>query len=381
MNARVPELAARCHPLSQPNIPMNPITRWLPTDTHAGLLRRLAIVWVVALLIALAQWLGKDEGHALDHALVYSFAISTSVWFLTDPVRIALHRWLRTEPPHYWALNPRSMVWLFLAIVLGYALGTTLGDLYAGVSTWALLTQSPQRFWNFWFSSLGISLGFLIFFYQREKSLALQRQATEAQLRLLESQLEPHMLFNTLATLRALITTDAPRAIAMLDRLNGYLRATLRASRSDGSQPAHTLQDEFDRLRDYLELMAIRMGPRLHFALDLPEALARHPLPPLLLQPLVENAIRHGLEPKVAGGSVSVTARSVEGGLVLEVMDTGAGFHATPTGQGFGVAQVRERLATAHPGRSHLDLRSTPDTGTTARVHLPLVRANTQAHP
>ncbi len=360
---------------------MNQITRWLPAETHAGLLRRLAIVWVVALLIALAQWLGKTDTPTLDRSLVYSYAISTSVWFFTDPVRIALHGFLRTEPPHYWALNPRSIAWLFLAIVLGYALGTTLGDLYAGVSTWALLTESPQRFWNFWFSSLGISFGFLFFFYQRERSLVLQRQATEAQLRLLETQLEPHMLFNTLATLRALITTDAPRAVAMLDRLNDYLRATLRASRSDGAQPAHTLQDEFDRLRDYLELMAIRMGPRLHFALELPDALASHPLPPLLLQPLVENAIRHGLEPKVSGGSVSVNARSVDRELVLEVRDTGVGFHEAPKGNGFGVAQVRERLATAYPGRSHLDLRSTPDTGTTARVHLPLARTNTQVHP
>ena len=350
---------------------MNPIPRWLPADTHAGLLRRMAIVWAVALVIALAQWLGKTDGTALSRSLVYSYAISTSIWFLTDPVRIALHRWLQSEPPHHWSLNPRSIAWLFLAIVLGYALGTTLGDLYAGVSTWALLTQSPQRFWNFWFSSLGISFGFLLFFYLREKSQALQRQATEAQLRLLETQLEPHMLFNTLATLRALITTDAPRAVTMLDRLNDYLRATLRASRSDGAPQAHTLQDEFDRLRDYLELMAIRMGPRLHFALDMPKALAQHPLPPLLLQPLVENAIRHGLEPHVAGGNITVAAQTSGGDLLLTVSDTGAGCCGTPQA-GFGLSQVRERLATAFGGTDRLGWQSAAGQGTRIVLRLPL---------
>ena len=356
---------------------MNPITRWMPTATYAGLLRRLVIVWAVALLIALAQWLSKTEGAALDRSLVYSYAISTCVWFLTDPVRIALHRWLHTEPPHYWALNQRSLAWLFLGIVLGYALGTTLGDLYAGVSTWALLTQSPQRFWSFWFSSLGISFGFLFFFHQREKSQALQRQATEAQLRLLETQLEPHMLFNTLATLRALITTDAPRAVLMLDRLNDYLRATLRASRSDGALQAHTLQNEFDRLRDYLELMAIRMGPRLWLVLELPEALARHPLPPLLLQPLVENAICHGLEPHVAGGEIRVSARQSGSDLLLTVSDSGAGCDGAPQA-GFGLAQVRERLATAYGGADRLSWHSKANQGTRVVLRLPLRSDQTQ---
>src|SRR5690606_22156517 len=124
-----------------------------------------------------------------------------------------------------------------------------------------------------------------------------QRQASEARLRLLESQLEPHMLFNTLANLRALIGSDPPRAVEMLDRLNAFLRATLAASRSAAGAQRHTLRDEFARLDDYLALMAVRMGPRLRVVLSLPEPLADCPVPALLLQPLVENAIRHGLEP------------------------------------------------------------------------------------
>lgn len=359
---------------------MNPFHRWLPAETHAGLLRRLAIVWAVALVIALAQWLGKADAQSLGTSLVYSYAISTGIWFLADPMRIALHRWLRTEPPHYWALNPRSVVWLLLSIVAGFALGTTVGDLYAGESTWNLLSQSPQRFWGVWLSSLGISFGFLFFFYQREKAQALQRQASEAQLRLLETQLEPHMLFNTLATLRALITSDAPRAVTMLDRLNDYLRATLRASRSDGAPQAHTLQDEFDRLRDYLELMSIRMGPRLRFSLELHEALARHPLPPLLLQPLVENAIRHGLEPHVAGGEIRVSAQASGHELLLTVSDTGAGCAGAPQA-GFGLSQVRERLTTAFGGTERLAWHSEPGQGTRIVLRLPLQSERLDAAP
>ena len=171
----------------------------------------------------------------------------------------------------------------------------------------------------------------------------VRAQATEAQLKLLQTQLEPHMLFNTLANLRVLIGTDPVRAQEMLDRMIAYLRATLDASRT----ATHPLQAEFDRLRDYLELMAIRMGPRLAFTLELPPELAAVPVPALLLQPLVENSIQHGLEPQVQGGRITVSARCEGAQLVLEVADTGAGrAPPAPGGRGFGLTQIRERLAT-----------------------------------
>lgn len=183
------------------------------------------------------------------------------------------------------------------------------------------------------------------------------------------------MLFNTLANLRALITLDPPRAQAMLDHLIAYLRATLSASRTP-SGPGHTLTDEFARLQDYLALMAIRMGPRLQFQLDLPEALRSHAVPPLLLQPLVENSIQHGLEPKLEGGSIRITASKAQGVLCLEVLDTGLGIgpgtHPPEQGHGFGLQQVRERLASAFAGQAGLELQSPPAGGTRARITLPL---------
>ena len=161
--------------------------------------------------------------------------------------------------------------------------------------------------------SLGFTVSAVYFLYSRGRLAALQaaaeaaqRSAAEAQLKLLQSQLEPHMLFNTLANLRVLIGADPVRAQTMLDRLIAFLRATLAASRSG----SHALADEFARIDDYLALMAVRMGARLAVRIELPAALRELPVPALLLQPLVENAIRHGLEPKVDGGRIEVRARA-----------------------------------------------------------------------
>ena len=351
--------------------------RWLPADSRAGVQRRAFIVWGMAAVIGVAQSLLSPYQHPLGMSLLYSYAISTCIWCLCDPLRIVLHRWLGAQPPYYWSFNARSIAYQVLAVVVGYAAGTALGDAYTGQSSWQLLQLSPQRFWGFVLGSFGISAGFLFFFYHREKAQALEQQATEARLKLLETQLEPHMLFNTLANLRVLIQVDPPRAVAMLDRLGDYLRATLKASRTDAVGGGHTLADEAARLRDYLELMAVRMGPRLGYALDLPDTLLQQPVPPLLLQPLVENAIRHGLEPQVEGGRITVTAQP-DGPRQwrITVRDTGVGMdpQAPPPPRadgGFGLAQVRERMASL-PGAGPVQVDSAPGQGTRITLTLPL---------
>jgi LytS/YehU family sensor histidine kinase len=160
----------------------------------------------------------------------------------------------------------------------------------------------------------------------------------------------------------------------MLDHLIAYLRATLGASRAT----LHPLQDEFDRLADYLALMAVRMGPRLSYQLDLPADLASVSVPPLLLQPLVENSIRHGLEPKLDGGSISVQALRQGTQLVLTVYDTGLGYPATPTppatlgAGGFGLAQVRERLHTCYGAEGAIEIVAIPSGGTRVSISFPL---------
>ena len=229
---------------------------------------------------------------------------------------------------------------------------------------------------------IAISAAFVAYFYQRGKAESLASEVTQAQLMLLQSQLEPHMLFNTLAHLRALIGHDTERALVMLDHLNDYLRTTLQASR----QPLHPLTDEFSRLGDYLSLMAIRMGPRLVFELDLPPALSATPVPSFILQPLVENAIRHGLEPQVSGGRIEVQARAEGAQLLLTVRDNGLGISelaladaarplqadGTHTGPSWGLSHVRQRLHTLYGPRSGMHISPLPTGGTCVVLALPL---------
>jgi len=362
---------------------LDTLLRWLPADSRVGVARRLGVVWTVAFLISGYQWLTGSQSGRFDVSLVYSYAISTCIWFLCDPFRIVLRRWYGiSKGPHYWQHAPRIWLHIAVSVVLGYIAGTFIGDAYLGRSTWELFTISPQRFWGFWLSTVLLALGFTVYFNERGKAEELQRQATEARLKLLETQLEPHMLFNTLANLRVLIQTDPPRAVAMLDRLGDYLRATLRGSRTDAAAGTHTLADEFARLNDYLELMAVRMGPRLHHTFDVPDEMLPHPVPPLLLQPLVENAIRHGLEPQVEGGQITVHARRDGPHLLIEVTDTGVGMEPTAladAGGGFGLAQVRERVASLGSGKStgQVQVLSKPGEGTTVRLKLPLQATST----
>jgi LytS/YehU family sensor histidine kinase len=265
-------------------------------------------------------------------------------------------------------------------------LGMTLGPI-AGTALARLLSDSPkQPLWALdgggshltWLITLLASVASVVTLtllerlsHARAEAEAARRAAAENQLKLLESQLEPHMLFNTLANLRVLIGTDPPRAQAMLDRLIAFLRATLGASRST----LHPLGTEFERIGDYLALMGIRMGSRLQTQLSLPQELQAVGVPPLLLQPLVENSIKHGLEPHIAGGRIEVSARRDGDLLVLSVLDSGAGLaRMAPAGNTrFGLQQVRERLHTLYGSRAGLELQDAAGGGTLACIRLPLL--------
>ncbi len=308
--------------------------------------------------------------------LVYSIFIGTFTWAIVDFGR----HFFPSSRETGWPQGAASAALPMAGIVAGYVLGTLLGDNWFGWSSWREHGLPQLRVSVLISAMAGISGTY--YFYNRNKSAYLEtkmsearHQAAEARLKLLETQIEPHMLFNTLANLRALISTDPTAALNMLDRMNDYLRATLKASRAT----LHPLQTEFDRLRDYLELMAIRMGTRLHYTLDLPADLAGHNVPPLLLQPLVENCIKHGLEPRVEGGSILVAARLKGDTLMLEVSDTGVGLPDAAGGgsqsnspdSGFGLAQVRERLATAYGPQVTISLLANQPNGTRVVITFP----------
>jgi signal transduction histidine kinase len=329
----------------------------------------LTVNTVIAL--GLSAFGGGDFGGTL----VYSHCIGLCIWLLIEVGQ----RYLITNRALQWR---RLYLIVPFSVTLGYFVGLYLAAWLLNQETGGIWTEHPRQVLGFLLMSLTAGGALTYYFMSREQlasaregmahasaqTEAAQRHAAESKLLLLQSQLEPHMLFNTLANLRALIGANPAQAQEMLDRLVAYLRATLSASRAT----VHSLRAEFDRLHDYLELMAVRMGPRLQYTLDLPFELAELTMPPLLLQPLVENAIKHGLEPKVEGGSITVRARQADGRLMLEVLDTGVG--PTPdhaSADGFGLTQVRDRLATAYGQQGVFELLAGHPVGTRTRVTFP----------
>jgi LytS/YehU family sensor histidine kinase len=176
------------------------------------------------------------------------------------------------------------------------------------------------------------------------------------------------MLFNTLANLRSLVDVDPKLAQSMIDQIIAYLRGTLAASREQ-SVP---LRQEFAQLNAYLEIMAMRMGHRMTYRLELPTELGGFEVPPMLLQPLVENAIKHGIEPKVGSSTLEVKAVREEGAVVVTVADTGRGLPAEPDERGgYGVEHVRDRLRAYFGPGALLSLTGNVPEGARAIVRIP----------
>lgn len=352
-----------------------------PTPLRRMLWRSLPAAQAIALSVAGVLWLlGMPAAIALIYSLLIGNAISAAIHVLMHLVL----RWQHRHPEH---AHPRSgdgfpgWPWMSACIVGGVTIGYVLGGGVASAITGLDGIWPRQERWATWLRIFALSLipglAGTVYFYLRGRlegaeRLAAQarRDAAESQLRLLQSQLEPHMMFNTLANLRALIGIDPARAQAMLDHMIAWLRSTLGASR----QARHPLADEFRHADDYLALMRIRMGERLHTELQLPPDLAEVPLPPLLLQPLVENAIRHGLEPLRGPARLRLSAQREGDRLLLSVQDNGVGLEAAGAtgGSGFGLVQVRDRLSTLYGTEARLQLQALASGGTEALVSLPL---------
>jgi signal transduction histidine kinase len=334
-------------------------SRTVTRADFATLPRNIAIVAVFNTAIAGGLALARSGGFA--DSLIYSQCIGLSILLFIDGTRRLL--WGPRTPPQ------AAMLALSAAgIVAGFLAGSALGSLFA-----------PSAFSGSLLGTVAVTVFAGIagtwYFLNRErlatlrlKAEAVERGAVEARLKLLQAQIEPHFLFNTLANLHTLIGSDPARAQKMLEHLNDYLRATLDAARRDSG----TLGEEFALLRGYLEVLAIRMGPRLAFTLSLPEELSGFRIPPMLLQPLVENAVKHGLEPKIDGGRVDVSAEKVDGSVVVRISDTGLGLGSGATkGTGVGLSHVRERVAAAYGPKASLNIEKNPADGVTATVRIP----------
>jgi two-component sensor histidine kinase len=360
-----------------------------------GLLAQLLISLVLCTVVAIVLtfvFMGRDGATVGDFALnwLYSICIGSLIQGFIETSRRILAAWLRARNPNSESLQQNWPGWGWmslvvpLSVVAGYLLGASLADALTGNQHVADLLGGSLRLLAVVASiSLVAALSGSYYFYSiarlrfaETQAEAERRLAAEHQLKLLESQLEPHMLFNTLANLRVLIALDPPKAQQMLDRLIAFLRATLGASQAR----EHPLATEFERISDYLALMQVRMGARLAVRLDLPDALREAAVPALLLQPVVENAIKHGLEPQLEGGELSVSAAQDGSDLLLTVSDNGRGLDgATATnapstrGTGFGSQLVAQRLQTLYGSAASATLEPGPNgRGALVRLRLPL---------
>ena len=210
------------------------------------------------------------------------------------------------------------------------------------------------------------------------ESESLKRQVVEARMAAMQAQVEPHFLFNTLASIEHLIETDPPRAGKMQRNLIALLRASMPTMREANAQGTRDLGRELAMIRPYLEILKVRMEDRLQTEVRVSDGLLSAEFPPMMLQSLVENAIKHGLEPKADGGMLTVSAEIVHGNLAVTVADTGLGFGKSATaGTGIGLSNIRERLALLYGNKASLVLSEPATGGTSVTITVPYVsRAN-----
>jgi len=317
-----------------------------------------------------ADW---TDPAAWAQALGINTFISLCISFAIHGLLALARRLIGVERIRAW---PAGRRWLFFSLLplVGVALGWPVAVLMLGLR-FGVGDEGG--------GGINVTVGSLLFvlmfsalmnlyFTGQARTRAAERREAEARLRLLQGQIEPHFLFNTLANVCSLVESDPRRARLMLEAFVDFLRASFGGLR----EAEHSLGDELALIRTYLLILGLRMEDRLRTRFDVPPALLGLRLPALLLQPLVENAIQHGLEPKIEGGEVLVQARLAGGRLELLVSDNGLGLAAAPAqrrpGGGHGLANIRARLAEAYGGRASLNLSPAEHGGVEARLCLPL---------
>lgn len=275
----------------------------------------------------------------------------------------------------YMQASTRRLALMSLALPASVGIGLTLAFWITGVGSWRSPFALQSVLIGLFFGVIG-SIAFLLseriqqldaeVKQRRLNEIEREKREVEAHLRLLQAQIEPHFLFNTLANVSSLIEEDATQARQLLDHLIGWLRVALARTRDEKA----TLADELELLENYLRILVIRFGARLRWHIDVAEAVRTTRFPPMLLQPLVENAIRHGIEPKLGGGELTISAHLAQGVLHLQVEDDGVGFSDKPSG-GAGLENVRARLHALYGDTATLTLQSNAVGGVSSILELP----------
>jgi hypothetical protein len=353
--------------------------RWKPSSLRNLVFTAIMSAMIVALIaITIAAFGGRLSWRRIYEISMFTVAIAYVQHFLYRSV-IGFAR----RKPHWarWIMHPLTM-----------GLLVPVGGIYVGYSAaiWLLTggrTFSISEAWReFVFAScIAVAIGWALWEsiesarlreVERRERAELEasvarsdKERATAELKTLRAQVEPHFLYNTLSNVVSLIDREPATAKHMTERLIGYLRHTLDASRRDHA----TVGDELAIIADFLEILRLRMGERLTYTIAADDDARALPLSPMLLQPLVENAIMHGLEPKIDGGHISVSARQADDRLEISIEDSGLGFGvATDTaGSGSGLANVRARLKALYGNAAKLAIEQ-PNVGTRIRISLPL---------
>lgn len=355
--------------------------RTTPDGVLAHFKLALLLKWPTAVALAVCA---AFYSLAAQHWLMFAFQLWLG--YAGGAVALALlHRASGVRP---------QVQYVVATLIVGVAGGTFLGSLLWFVATGFVIFRWSYLIAQWWpsfvFGIIFCAITMVRDFVQSERAIAQHaqqamerqrqesaKQAAEAQLRLLQAQIEPHFLLNTLANVRSLVKRDANRARDMLDHLSDYLHVALPRMRQNNS----TLEREAALSASFLSIMQIRMGARLAFSFDIPVELEHIAFPPMLLQTLVENAIKHGLEPSAQPGHIQIVARRATEGnqdlLRVTVIDTGVGFgRANTSGTRIGLVNIRERLHSLYAGQGALEIAPNQPTGVVASVTIPIAEFN-----
>lgn len=357
--------------------------RWQPSFARDVIFTAIFNTLIAVVMVMFAMLVNPTRTWAyLDEIAWGNFLASQVIGFVFFAV------FYIGTPGLRWLNRQRGVVVYFGYWLLSFAvylLGANLASMLPGFEGWRRVLWTPAFLLPSLMFSAVLSAVFFFGWRKRVSELrremevaaanaaqhALKAQLATAELKLLQAQIEPHFLFNTLANVQSLIDVSPKDAKAMLAALNQLLRASLQQTRSQET----TLGEEANLLTQYLTILKIRMGDRLTFSVDIPNDLASLALPPLLLQPLVENAVKHGVEPKIEGGAIRVSASRVGSMAELVVADTGLGFGASTDGGGTGVGlqNVRDRIAATLGVGAKLEIQDNPGGGTRVAIHIPAV--------
>ena len=275
---------------------------------------------------------------------------------LSVVVAVPLAAWLT-----YWLTTGDAMFWRNPLRLTGFGYLTFTGVLVAPWIALGAMVRQREAFAHH--QALAFNL---------ERS-ELERQALDARMRLLQAQIQPHFLFNTLANVQALVNAGSPQAANVLASLIAYLRAAVPRLH----EPATTLGQELHLVRAYLELMHLRMPDRLQFQLNLDAATLDLRCPPMTLLTLVENAVRHGIDPSEQGGRIEIEAQLRDDRCLVRVSDTGVGLQQTSDSPGTGLSTLSERLKLIFNGDAQLRLRSLEPHGVCVELEFPAQRSTT----